>query len=55
MASNLFLDANFLLDFTLQRTGLIKAKKIVDLAISSDIQFCTAPASTLNYLFKTSL
>jgi predicted nucleic acid-binding protein len=44
MASNLFLDANFLLDFTLQRSGYTEAKQIVSLAISGDIQLCTTPA-----------
>ncbi len=44
MASNLFLDANFLLDFTLQRTGYIEAKEIISLAISGDIHLCTTPS-----------
>ncbi len=44
MASKLFLDANFLLDFTLQRTGYADAKEIVRLAINGDIQLFTTPA-----------
>ncbi len=56
MASNLFLDANFLIDFTLQRTGYIKAKEIISLAIKGDIQLCTTPAVihiTAYWLTKT--
>ncbi len=44
MASNLFLDANFLLDFTLQREGYSEAKEIISLAITGDIQLCTTPS-----------
>ena len=44
MASKVFLDANFLLDFTLQRTGYSEARDIVKLAIGGDIQLFTTPA-----------
>jgi predicted nucleic acid-binding protein len=44
MASKVFLDANFLLDFTLQRTGYSDARDIVKLAIAGDIQLFTTPA-----------
>lgn len=44
MASKVFLDANFLLDFTLQRTGYSDARDIVKMAIAGDIQLFTTPA-----------
>jgi predicted nucleic acid-binding protein len=44
MASKVFLDANILLDFTLQRTGHNEAKKILQKGIDGDILLCTTPA-----------
>ena len=44
MASKVFLDANFLLDFTLQRAGYADARDIVKLAIAGDIELFTTPA-----------
>jgi predicted nucleic acid-binding protein len=44
MASKLFLDANFLLDLTLQRAGYSDAREIVKLATAGDIELYTTPA-----------
>jgi predicted nucleic acid-binding protein len=44
MASKLFLDANLLLDFTLQRKGYSDAREIISLAIAGDFLLCTTPA-----------
>jgi predicted nucleic acid-binding protein len=44
MAFKVFLDANILLDFTLQRTGYPEAKKILQKGIDGDIQLYTTPA-----------
>lgn len=44
MASKVFLDANCLLDLTLQRTGFDDASKIIQSGIDGDIQLCTTPA-----------
>jgi len=56
MASKLFLDANFLLDLTLQRSGYSDARDIVKLAVAGDIELCTTPAVihiTAYWLAKT--
>jgi len=56
MASKLFLDANFLLDLTLQRAGYSDAREIVKLAVAGDIELCTTPAVihiTAYWLAKT--
>lgn len=56
MASKVFLDANFLLDFTLQRTDYADTRDIVKLAIAGDIQLFTTPAVihiTAYWLAKT--
>jgi predicted nucleic acid-binding protein len=56
MASKLFLDANFLLDFTLQRAGYSEVKEIVKMGVNGDIQLCTTPAIihiTAYWLAKT--
>jgi predicted nucleic acid-binding protein len=44
MASKVFLDANILLDFTLQRMGYNEAKRILQKGIDGDIHLCTTPA-----------
>jgi predicted nucleic acid-binding protein len=44
MASKVFLDANILLDFTLQRAGYEQAKQIVEKGINGDIHLVTTPA-----------
>ncbi len=44
MAFKLFLDANFLLDFTLQRSGYSDTREIVKMAVAGDIELCTTPA-----------
>lgn len=44
MASKVFLDANCLLDLTLQRDGFQHANDIIQLAINGDIQLYTTPA-----------
>ena len=44
MASKVFLNANILLDFTLQRAGYDEAKKVLQKGIDGDIQLCTTPA-----------
>lgn len=44
MASKVFLDANCLLDLTLERAGFQHANDIIQLAINGDIQLCTTPA-----------
>ena len=44
MASKVFLDANILLDFTLQRAGHDEAKRIIQKGIDGDIQLFTTPA-----------
>ncbi len=56
MASKVFLDANFLLDFTLQRTGYADTRDLVRLAIAGDIQLLRTPAVihiTAYWLAKT--
>jgi predicted nucleic acid-binding protein len=44
MASKVFLDANFLLDFTLQRTGYDSAKEIISLGVQGEIDLFTTPS-----------
>jgi predicted nucleic acid-binding protein len=44
MAFKVFLDANIILDFTLQRTGFEKAKQVIEKGIAGDIQLFTTPA-----------
>lgn len=44
MASKVFLDANFLLDLTLQRDGFHHSSEIIQLAIDSRIRLFTTPA-----------
>jgi predicted nucleic acid-binding protein len=44
MASRVFLDANILLDFTLQRARYAEAKKVIQKGIDGDIQLSTTPA-----------
>ncbi len=44
MVYKVFLDANILLDFTLQREHYLISKKIIELAIDGDIQAFTTPA-----------
>jgi predicted nucleic acid-binding protein len=56
MASSVFLDANFLLDFTLKRIGFPATKEIISLGINGDIQLCTTPSAlhiTAYWLAKT--
>lgn len=44
MASKIFLDANILLDFTLQREGYNEAKQILSLIIKGKVQAFTTPS-----------
>ena len=44
MAFKVFLDANILLDFTLQRAGYTEAKQLIQKGIDGDIQLTTTPA-----------
>lgn len=44
MGSKVFLDANILLDFTLQRAGHGEAKRILQKGIDGNIQLYTTPA-----------
>jgi predicted nucleic acid-binding protein len=44
MASKVFLDANILLDFTLQRTGYEQTMKLIERGINGDIHLVTTPA-----------
>lgn len=44
MASKVFLDANMLLDFTLQRPGHEDAKRIIEKGINGEINLVTTPA-----------
>lgn len=44
MAFKVFLDANIILDFTLKRDEYEQAKKIVELAVSGDIQAFITPS-----------
>ena len=44
MAYKLFLDANVLLDFTLQRTAYKEAKQIINLAVTGQVQAFITPA-----------
>jgi predicted nucleic acid-binding protein len=44
MASKVFLDANFLLDLTLQRAGFQRASDLVQLALNGKIRLYTTPA-----------
>src|SRR5450755_2482150 len=56
MASRVFLDANFLLDFLLQRKGFSETKDIMSLGINGDIQLVISPAVlhiTAYWLAKT--
>ncbi len=44
MAFKVFLDANILLDFTLKREHYPVSKRIIELAVNSDIEAFTTPA-----------
>jgi len=44
MASKVFLDANILLDFTLQRESFTEARQVIQKGIDGDIQLFTTPA-----------
>jgi len=44
MASKVFLDANILLDFTLQREGYEQSKQIIELAVNGTIQAFITPS-----------
>lgn len=44
MASKVFLDANILLDFTLQRAGFEEAKQIIQKSIAGEVKLTTTPA-----------
>lgn len=44
MASKVFLDANFLLDITIQRPGFLEASQIIQRAIDGQVQLFTTPA-----------
>ncbi len=44
MAFKVFIDANILLDFTLQRTHYSEAKKLIELVINDEIQAYISPA-----------
>ncbi|MFT3948567.1 MAG: PIN domain-containing protein [Agriterribacter sp.] len=44
MASKVFLDANFLLDLSLQRAGFADAKSVMQLSIAGEIELVTTPA-----------
>lgn len=44
MASKVFLDANILLDFTLQRSGYQEAKAVIEKGIKGELQLFTTPA-----------
>jgi len=44
MASKVFIDVNILLDFTLKRENYAISKKIIELAVSGDIQAYITPA-----------
>ena len=44
MASKIFLDANIILDFTLQRAAFAEAKQLIQKGIDGEIQLYTTPA-----------
>jgi predicted nucleic acid-binding protein len=44
MASKIFIDANILLDFTLQRSNYEEAKKLIELVIKGELQGYVTPA-----------
>lgn len=44
MASKIFIDANILLDFTLQRTHYNEAKRLIELVINDELQGYISPA-----------
>jgi len=44
MASKVFLDANFLLDFTLQRAGYEPAKEMISLGVQGEVLLFTTPS-----------
>lgn len=44
MASNLFLDANILLDFTLKREAFTVSKKIMELVVNGQVQAFITPS-----------
>jgi predicted nucleic acid-binding protein len=44
MASKIFLDANILLDFTLQREAYDEAKQVLDIVITGQAQAFTTPS-----------
>lgn len=44
MASKIFLDANFLLDLTLKRTGFADASAVIELALEGRVQLFATPS-----------
>ncbi len=44
MAFKIFIDANILLDFTLQRTNYNEAKRLIELVINDELQAFITPA-----------
>lgn len=44
MASKIFLDANIILDFTLQRHGYVEAKEIIQKGIDGELLLFTTPS-----------
>ena len=44
MAFKVFLDANLVLDFTLQRAGFAEAKQIIQKGVNGEIHLYTTPA-----------